>query len=203
MSEEQKKTEAANAAAQTNTQPAASGELEALKKRADIMGITYAANVGVETLKEKVNAAILASQEQETGGKASAAANTAAGERSIYDVQHDKHMRLIRIRVANLNPAKANVPGEVITFVNGILGKVSKLIPFGDAGQVGYHVPSILVDELRSRRFLSMKSVKRANGTHEIIRRMVPEYSIEELPPLTKEEIDDLKARQHASGAIE
>lgn len=200
MSDEQK----------TNPQvqaPAAVSELETLKKRADQMGITYAANIGVESLREKVNAAINAAQAQEQSKqeteKRTAPADEATPVESIYEQQYRDLMKLVRIRISCLNPIKANVPGEFVTFVNGVLGKVTKYIPFGEASDNGYHVPQCIVNELQDRKFLQLKETKSRFGTTSVEKRMVNEFSIEILPPLTEEELNELKARQHASGTIE
>lgn len=187
--------------------PAAVSELDTLKKRADQMGITYAANIGVESLREKVNAAINAAQAEEQSKqeakKRTAPATEAVSTESAYEQQYRELMKLVRIRISCLNPIKANVPGEFFTFVNGVLGKVTKYIPFGEASDNGYHVPQCIVNELQDRKFLQLKETKSRFGTTSVEKRMVNEFSIEILPPLTEEELNELKARQHASGTVE
>lgn len=187
--------------------PAAVSELDTLKKRADQMGITYAANIGVESLREKVNAAINAAQAKEQSKqeteKRTASADEANSVESIYEQQYRDLMKLVRIRISCLNPIKANVPGEFVTFVNGVLGKVTKYIPFGEASENGYHVPQCILNELQDRKFLQLKETKSRFGTTSVEKRMVNEFSIEILPPLTEEELNELKARQHASGTID
>lgn len=187
----------------TNSQPATSqkSELEALKERATKMGSAYPENIGVEALRSKVNAAIEAAQNQENKSAENQAPAAAVPEPSIYDQQRDEYMRMVRVRISCLNPNKANVPGEVITFVNGVLGKVSKFVPFSDAAAESYHLPKILYDVLVARRYVQIKSIKMPNGRRRIERRLVPEFSLEVLPPLTEDEIQDLAARQHAAGS--
>ena len=200
MSDEQKTNPQAQA-------PAASNEMEILKKRADQMSITYAANIGIESLREKVNAAINAAQAQEQSKQETEKRTDPAAEatpvESVYEQQYRELMKLVRIRISCLNPIKANVPGEFVTFVNGVLGKVTKYIPFGEASDNGYHVPQCIVNELQDRKFLQLKETKSRFGTTSVEKRMVNEFSIEILEPLTEEELNELKARQHASGTIE
>lgn len=117
-----------------------------------------------------------------------------------------KALRLVRCRITNLDPADAAVPGALITCYNKYTGKVSKLVPFGDENEHGYHLPKILVDELKSRTFNMRKEKKRAGssfGVKEYSTVQVRKFAIEELPPLTQEELDNLANDQKARGAID
>ena len=117
-----------------------------------------------------------------------------------------KALRLIRCRITNLDPADSAVPGALITVYNKYTGKVSKLIPFGEENEHGYHVPKILLDELKSRTFNMRKEKKRAGssfGVKEYTTVSVRKFSIEELPMLTQDELDNLANDQKARGAID
>lgn len=117
-----------------------------------------------------------------------------------------KALRLIRCRVTNLDPQDAAVPAMLLTAYNQYTGKVSKLIPFGEENEVGYHIPKILVDELKSRTFNMRKEKKRIGssfGVKEYTTIQVRKFNIEELPPLTQDEIDNLANDQKARGAID
>jgi len=117
-----------------------------------------------------------------------------------------KALRLIRCRVTNLDPQDASVPSMLLTAYNKYTGKVSKLIPFGEENEAGYHIPKILVDELKSRTFNMRKEKKRKGssfGVKEYTTTQVRKFNIEELPPLTQEELNNLANDQKARGAID
>ena len=117
-----------------------------------------------------------------------------------------KALRLIRCKVTNLDPADAAVPGMLLTVYNKYTGKVAKLIPFGEENENGYHIPKILVDELKSRTFNMRKEKKRSGssfGVKEYTTITVRKFAIEELPQLTQEELDNLANDQKARGAID
>lgn len=74
--------------------------------------------------------------------------------RSAWPESHRfRRARRLRCRVYNLNPAKADLPGEIISVSNRFIGTVRKFIPFGEATENGYHIPRVLVQDLKSRQF--------------------------------------------------
>ena len=113
--------------------------------------------------------------------------------------QWAEQLKLIRCRVTNHNPAKKDLKGEIITVVNAFVGRVGKFIPF-EGFEDGYHIPQILVTELQSRKYQQIKSVKKdRNGLVNLPEhRLVNEYTVEILEPLSKKEIDGIARRQMA-----
>lgn len=181
-------------------------EFALLKERAKTLGIHVPGNIGIDTLKAKV-AAVLAGEKTETPGSDSTSAGMANMsrpmtkselEQKLREDQHAEHMALVRCKIYNLNPSKRDIQGEIITVANRYLGTVRKFIPFGEATDNGYHIPKIIYEELKSRRFQSI-TTKQVKGQIEHSSRQVPEYSIEILPPLTEEELEELAIRQSAA----
>lgn len=114
-------------------------------------------------------------------------------ERLIRD-----QMKLVRLRITNLDPKKKNIPGEVFTMANKYLGTVRKYIPFGNS-EDGYHVPWCIYEMLKERKFLHIRSIRNKNGRGEHIETSyVPEFSLEVLPQLTEKEIKELARMQAA-----
>lgn len=188
-------------------------ELDVLKQRADQMGISYKSNIGVEALKAKINAKLddkpdpgegdenAPTTEDTTPPAAAAAArpkSKAEQEQEIRDQQHKQMLALVRVRISCLNPAKAQIKGEIITVANKYIGTVRKFIPFGEQTDNGYHVPRILLDELKNRKFNQVSVKKGQNGQQLPVQRLVPEFAIEELPPLSPAELAKLAAAQAA-----
>ncbi|WP_199097225.1 hypothetical protein [Dyella sp. ASV21] len=205
-----------------------SEELTLLKERATAMGIAYSPNIGLEALKAKVNAKL--NSEDETAGHGEGTgeseAETAAAppapaakpqkadkparEPTAAEAlqaetmkQHAEQMKLVRIRVTNLNPAKKDLRGEIFTVANAILGTVRKFVPYGEDTDNGYHVPQIIYNELKEKKFVSVKTKKGEHGQMHVEQRLVPEFALEVLPPLTKEELNQLARQQAAAQGLD
>ena len=168
-------------------------ELELLKARADKLGIKYSPNIGIETLKERINAVL-------SPEKPATSVNAEDAERTR--VRNDA-LKLIRCQIVNLNPNKKAWEGEIITVWNNYTGTVRKFVPFGEKTVEGYHVPQIIYNVLKERKYLSI-STKRDPKTGELTvkTQWVPEFSLTVLPQLTKEQLAELAAAQKASGSI-
>ena len=116
-----------------------------------------------------------------------------------------KALRLVRCRLTNLDPNDADVPASLVTVYSKYTGKVSKLIPFGEENEHGYHIPQILVDELRSRKFVMRKEIKRKGssfGVKQYKTVFVNKFNIEVLPYLTREQLESLAKDQAARGSV-
>lgn len=191
-------------------------ELKLLKQRADIMGIKYSNNIGVETLKDKIKEAMEGEKKapptqaeastQESGEDREATDEevreklpgkvTPMTKRELFLHQKAEYMKLVRLRIQNMNPAKASLPGEIITVSNSVLGTVSKFVPYGDeCGEDGYHVPYILYLAMKERKFAQVKTDKnhrpRASDVHE--------FALEVLPSLTEKQLRTLALKQAAA----
>ena len=175
-------------------------ELTVLKQRADQMGISYSNNIGVDTLRDKIQAKLSGEPEKKPEVEAPA-------ERELTQVEKDNILRnniradalkLVRIRLTNLNPNKKDLHGEILTVSNRYIGTVRKYVPFNEAGENGWHVPQIILDVMKDKRFLSIRT-RRVNGREIIDQSWAPEYAIEILPPLTEEELQQLANRQAAA----
>ena len=196
------------------------------------LGLTFSGNTGIDTLKGKVIAAlkedkeeapvieepVLDNDEDEEEIEVAKAipnnripveellemdANKVDDPKIRRQVIRAKAMRLHRVRITNLDPNDSTLEGGIVTVVNKYLGKVSKFIPFGEAAENGYHVEKVLLDRMRSQKYALRKEIKGNKfGVKQYKTVMVPKYSIEELPPLTKEEIKALAERQAAANAI-
>lgn len=183
-------------------------ELRMLKERARLMGITFSGNIGVDKLREKIDARLSGedsndADEDDTNVMSGSAPaprpmTKAEREQKIRDDLYREKMKLVRCRIYNLNPAKRDLQGEIITVANKFLGTVRKFIPFGEATDQGYHIPQCIYDELKSRQFQQIRT-KTVKGQIQVIPRIVPEYSVEVLPPLTTEELKDLAIKQAAA----
>ena len=165
-------------------------ELDILKQQADTLGIKYSPNIGVETLKNKISAVIEAPVEEKT-------------ETQKVDARQalwNDAMRLVRLEIHNVNPAKSSLKGEFYTVANKIIGKVTKFVPYGDAGK-SYHVPNCIYQLLEEKKYLAFRDDSSApNGKKT---ELIPEFNNKVLPPLTQEELEELKKAQLAGNHID
>lgn len=183
-------------------------ELDLLKDRARTLGVEFSGNIGVETLKKRIELKLSGEapgsdeDEDEVAEEAPAekprAKTKAEQEMELRENLRKEKMALVRCRIYNLNPGKRDLQGEIITVRNRYLGTVRKFIPFGEATDNGYHIPKIIYDDLKARQFQQI-GTKQKNGQIEVTKRMVPEYSIEVLPSLSKEQLEELALKQAAA----
>lgn len=189
---------------------AAPDELALLKERAKTLGIPIAGNIKLETLKSKIAAKLAGEKEVEededdeeeeapkSKAKSERKKTKAEIEQDIRDrLQKDK-MALVRCQIYNLNPSKRDLQGEIVTVANKYLGTVRKFIPFGEQTDNGYHIPKVLFEELKRKKFQHVKT-KKVNGQIQVETRMVPEYNLVVLDPLSKEELAELALKQSAA----
>ena len=191
-------------------------ELEVLKARARLLGVEFSNNIGLDTLKERVAAKLADTPETPAPTTDTAQANPLTSltkESPAVDApvkkltlrQHllNENMKLIRVRVTNMDPKKADLQGEFFTVANEHLGTVRKFVPYGEATDEGYHLPYCIYKMLKAREFLQVNSRKnKKNGQLDVSQQWAREFAIEVLPDLSEKELRQLATEQAASGRI-
>lgn len=172
-------------------------ELSTLKARADLLGISYHPSIGVEKLREKL-AVALEDNEPKSEGTGIGARAESADQKRLRLLQ--EATKLVRIRVTCMNPAKKEWEGEIITVGNNIVGTLKKYIPFN--ADEGWHVPNMMYEVLKERMCQVFVSTKTKNGVTIRQGKMIKEFAIEVLPPLTEEELKDLAQRQAMAKSV-
>ena len=110
-------------------------------------------------------------------------------------------MKLVRVIVTPNDPLMVNYPGLIFTVgVSGINNgeMIKKFVPFNN--EEGWHVPTIIVRQIEHAEMQKFKTVTRPNGEKVLEPYVTKKFNVRELPPLTKEELDQLAARQGAAG---
>ena len=171
----------------------AQDELQTLKARADLLGIQYHPSIGLDKLKEKLNSA-LADKPKEEEKPAVAASPAQESEAQMLQRMREEQLSLVRIRIACMNPNKAEWQGELFTFGNTLVGTHTKFVPFN--AEDGWHVPRILLDILLDRQCQIFVVGKTRNGTTIRQGKLIKEFAVEVLPPLSQTELRDLAQRQ-------
>lgn len=180
-------------------------ELTALREQADELGIKYHHRAGEAKLKELINAYLADDSDLKVDDDVAASKKT---EKIVPMTQQEYRKstdsdrkrlagRLVRCRITCMDPAKREWKGEIISVGSAKLGTFKKFIPF-DGRE--YHIPQIIYDVLKERKYSTFYTVRNHRGVEIRKSRLAPAFAIEVLPPLTPAEIKDLKKQQALAG---
>lgn len=174
-------------------------ELENLKQKANVMGISYHPSIGVEKLRAKIQAKLDeegAEVEVESSAQVSSAPAPVmtAEQRKERERMKARHRALeqVRVRVTCMDPSKKEYEGEIFCAGNAVIGTVKKFVPF----ETVWHVPRILLNMIKNRQYQTFYYVKTPDGKKIKKTRLVKAFAIEELPPMTESELRELRQRQ-------
>lgn len=184
-----------------NASPELDQAIASLKKKADLLGISYKSNVSIATLQKAISEKM-----EGTGvGESTTTAPTAVPKTSptaskdVDTLVKEAH-KLVRVIVTPIDQTKAtNLESELISAGNSVVGTVTRLVPFG----IEWHVEQIILNALKEKKFQQFIKKKGQHGVDSNTTRYVPAYSITELPPLTPEELNALAVAQMRAGATE
>lgn len=177
-------------------------ELEVLKKRADQMGLTYHPSIGVDALREKVSAHLNGQNAQtvnvtvQTDFKPSAEALKFATDQNNNAIRREA-MRLVRIQINCMNPNKKEWEGEMFMVQNDIL-TAKRYVPFNTP----WHVEKCILDMIQDRECQIFRNFKQSNGATTQKSVFIKEFSVTVLPPLTEQELEDLRQAQAMRGDL-
>lgn len=178
-------------------------ELSALKDRADLMGLSYHPSIGLEKLRTKVQEAL-----SDVPPKVEAV--VVPPSLSLPHIESAEEFRgrkrkeaseLVRIRLSCMNPNKKDWAGEIITTGNSVVGTFAKYVPF--AAEDGWHVPRIIYEQLAERKCQIFVSTRDSKGNTTRKGKLIREFAIEILAPLSIEELKELAQRQALANAID
>lgn len=184
-------------------------EKKVLLARAKTLKISVSNNSSIEVLREKINAKLNGADEK------TPEVNPLALDEPLEDEEEKpltkqqirmkvraEALKLVRLRIVNMDPKKKDLYGEFFTVANKYIGTVTKFIPYGEAGN-SYHVPNAIYEMLKEKQFLQIRVRRnKRTGTNEVEEKWVKEFGLEVLPPLTEKELADLAHTQMATGAI-
>ena len=125
-----------------------------------------------------------------------ASADKKQAEKEEHDVQK-RAMKLVRCIITCNNPNKRSYQGEIFCVRNKSIDMVKKMVPFN----VPTHVPQILLNMIKEKQLQHFTAKRLPNGIESKTVKLVPEYNIEILPPLTSEEFNAIKQKQLAEGS--
>lgn len=192
-------------------------EERALKRQARELGIQFHPRMGAERLRaliqehtqkgsETASQAVVDEAVGEPQVEATKPVQSFSGsEKGLYMTEEEYERkrfgeakrnanRLVRVRITCMDPTKKNWTGEIISVGSSKLGTYKKFIPFNS--EEPYHIPWIIYQELKERKCRVGTTVKLPNGQEVNKYKLVNAFSIELLPPLRPDELEDLKKQQ-------
>ncbi|AKG07778.1 hypothetical protein AAX06_05980 [Moraxella bovoculi] len=162
-------------------------ELELLKERADSLGVEYKSNVSTKTLTKLIRE--FEEQEEQDDGLTD-------NERIKRTL--DEATKLVRVIITPMDSTKRDYQGDVFSAGNAVVPTMAKYIPFG----VEWHVPQIILNTIKEKVMNKFIAKKDERGREYREYQEAKAYSIQELPPLTKEELEELAKSQEMRQAI-
>ena len=189
-------------------------ELDTLKARAKQLNIAFSANIGLDTLKAKVNAVLNDEPVPVADAHKQAASNSSEVAMNPGDyvqpkentIQRNQRLRreanrLLRVNVMNRNPAMKDYEGDWYCVGNSIVGDIRKFVQYDT--EEGFHVPYMIYLHLKEKEYQVFVKSKDSKGREVKRAKNVKELSVELLDPLTDEEIDELVTRQALNKSID
>lgn len=181
--------------------------LQELKARADELGVKYHHMAGEAKIQAAIDAHLAENAEADVDTSFKHPVNkkqigpdgkiiplTAEQYRAKYLPERKKELnRLVRCRVTCMNPTKREWEGEIISVGSAKHGTFKKFVPF-DGRE--WHIPKVIYDELKSRKCTVFHTVTDARGQKIRKGRLIDEFAIDVLPPLSPKELDQLKKEQ-------
>ena len=157
--------------------------LEDLKVKCKKEGIKFHPSISYVNLQERYKSYLESVSEGLTTPKPKVTlkanvASTAERRREL--------LKLIRVKVSPLNPHVHELKGQVFSVSNGLVGRVSKYIPFNSP--YAWHIPQVLYNELNSKKHTVVRKFTTPTGKEIPKTELVKSYAIEVLPALTAAE---------------
>ena len=174
----------------------AATELENLKSRAEKLGVKFHPSISAEKLREKIKAAQSegeGSVGEQPEGKSAAGTKEESPAAKKLRLKREG-LKLVRVNITCMNPAKKEWEGEIFTVSNNAVGTVKRYVPFNT--EDGWHVEHILLEQLRERQCQIFVTEKDSRGNKVRKGKLIREFAIEVLDPLTEEELRELAQRQ-------
>ncbi len=174
-------------------------ELTTLKARADLLQVSYHPSIGLEKLREKINAKLAEGEGEAPAADKDVVESGEAQAQKRLRLKREA-LKLVRVRITCMNPLKKEHEGEIITVSNNAVGTVKRYVPFN--ADDGWHLEHILLEQLRERQCQVFYAAKDDRGNKVRKGKLIKEFAIEVLDPLTETELKELAQRQAMAKSV-
>lgn len=171
--------------------------LAALKRRADMMGVKYHPNISEEKLASRIDDKLndKPAAPEETPKAAAAPVEKTQAQKNAELKR--KATALVRINIACMNPMKSDWEGEIFSTGNKVVGTMKKYVPFN----TDWHVPRMVYNMIKQRKCQVFYTIRNpVTGEKSRKGKLINEFTVSELPPLSEREMKDLAQRQAMAG---
>lgn len=159
---------------------------ELLKEKADLLGIEYKPNITDAKLLSLIENAV------NPANSVKAKTDDELLSEEIAE-QNLKMTKLRRVVIACMDPAMKDWDTTpILSISNSIITLPKMVIPLN----VEWHVPQAYYDLLKEAKCYTSVKSKDHKGRSITVRKEISKYSIQDLPDLTEEELNDLKQAQ-------
>lgn len=165
-------------------------ELTALKERANIMGIKFHPNIGIDALRERLEP-LLSNPEQNIVEESNDVSGDETAKQQLARLTAECN-RLVRCRITSMNPMKKSYTGEIFTAGNRAIGTIKKFVHY----DVPWHIPQMILTQIENAEYQTFMDIKDGKGNKIRRGKLVKAFSVEILPDLTKDELHALAQRQ-------
>jgi hypothetical protein len=181
-------------------------EIEMLRARAKTLGLSHHPSMGLDKLKLLVKEAMEPKPSEEAPiveipvqtTKPAPKAETTPQRRARL---HKEATRLVRCVVSCMNPRKQEQEFQMFSVSNSVIGTITKVVPFDV--EEGFHIPKIILDNIEEAQCQVFHTVKGPRGNKVRKGKLVKEFSVRVLKPLTTKELDTLARDQKQRNNLE
>ena len=169
-------------------------DLIELKAQADGLGIKYSPNISAATLQQRINDALAGKEDNsDTSGEITPVPVLSQADK-IKQIRKEA-LRLVRVIITPMDSTKRDYHGEIFQFSNRILS-AKRFVPFGHPT----HIEAVLLDQIKTRQMRQTIPETRDKAPES---RLMPAFAVQELPPLTAQELAELAQAQQARNSID
>ena len=170
-----------------------------VRDRADELGISYHHNASDETIQKLIDSHEAEAPKTENKFLPKDECEPMSQDEFKKKYRNGSNVRkeasaLVRCRIQCMNPAKKDWPGEIFSVGSAKLGTFKKFVPFNNPEP--YHLPKIIYDMLVEKKCTVFYTERDERGNKIRKGRLINEFAIEVLPPLSKEELSELARTQ-------
>ena len=172
-------------------------EATTIKNRLNMMGVKYHHKPGVEKLRNILKDALTETVPVPAEHTPPPLTDVTNQSKTVLDYKDEFRKdaaKLLRVMIVCSNPSKRDWEGEIYTVSNAIAGTYRKYIPFNNAE--GWHIPNIMYQTLKEKQCQVFYTERNNKGTKIRKGKLIPEYNITVMPPLTYVEIKNLAMQQ-------
>ena len=179
-------------------------ELATLQQRATLMGIKFHPSTGVDKLRAKIENQLASAKGDGSLLKDPDIRPMHSNNKEYLTHQEYREAefklrksnagKLVRVRITCMNPAKKEWDGEIISVGSARIGTYKKFVKFNT--EDGWHIPHIIFEYLKDRKCSVFYTATDHLGQKVRKAKLVNEFNIEVMTPLTKDQLKDLAQRQ-------